>query len=194
MSKATIEIFTDNGKSLTLDVSEPERIEKIAAQLRSPRLFTQPALIFASHLSVANVQSQNVELIRFLNPDDGSVEPDETKEDIVEISRDAFLTEYGQLPDEEKVAAREANAGDFMTTYLEIHSEGGLEFYLRLHVKKKSSQEGRVFFTHLFDRPTMEFRLEEGGFGILKPGKVALQVTYPGPGNDVLPGNAFMVD
>ena len=194
MSKATIEIYTDNGKSLTLDLSEPARVEQIAAQLRSPRLFIQPALIFASQLSVANVQSQNIELIRFLCPDDGTVEPDETHEDIVEISRDTFLTEYGQLPDEEKITAREANAGDFMTTYLEIHTEGGLEFYLRLHVKKKSSQEGRVFFTHLFDRPTMEFRLEEGGFGIVKPGKIAMQITYPGPGIDVLPGNAFMVD
>lgn len=194
MSKATVEIFTDNGNCITFTQSDSSQLESLAENLRSPRLLSQPSLIFASRFSVASVQCQRIELIRYRTPEEGHIEPDESKEDIVEITRETFLQEYGQLTDEEKLVARNASAGDFITTYLQIRTEGGQEVYLRLHSQKKSSQEGRVFFTHLFNRPTMEFRIEEGGFGIIKPGKVASQITYPGPGVDVLPGNTFMMD
>lgn len=194
MTDAKLEIFTDNGSCLTFPVEDASKIDALIQYLKSPRLFTQKTLILASKFSVANIQTQTIEMIRFHLPPEGTVEPDENSEDVIEISKEAFETEYHPLPEEEKLAARYAAPGNLMTTYVEIHTEGGREVYLQLHVKKRSSQEGRVFFTHLFDRPTMEFRLENGGFGIIKPAKVTSQITYPGPGTDVLPGNTLTVD
>ena len=194
MSRATIEVHTDNGNCLKYTHGNPDKWSELSETLRSPRLFAQKTLILASSANVANIQTASIELIRFRTTGDAELPPDESKADIVEISKETFESEYGSLTEEEKLAPRFANPGDFMTSYLEIHTEGGLELYVRLHVEKKSSQEGRVFFAHLFDRPTMEFRLENGGFGIIRPVKVTSQITYPGPGPDVLPGNSLVVD
>ena len=194
MSRAIIEIYTDNGKLLKYTHGNPDGWSEIADALRSPRLFSQKTLILASSVNVANIQTASIELIRFRTTGDAELPPDESQPDIVEISKEAFEKEYGSLTEEEKLAPRFANPGDFMTSYLEILTEGGQEVYVRLHVEKKSTQEGRMFFAHLFDRPTMEFRLENGGFGIIRPSKVTSQVTFPGPGPDVLPGTALVVD
>ena len=190
---ARIEVCMDNGKTHSFAPLTSEDLDHIVREISSMRIVKQASLMFASSQYLAHLQPRAIEIIRCFLPQDAMKKPGAEDEDIVEISKETLVDEYMQLPEAEKFSSRNKQPGEFMTTFLEIHTEGNVELFLRLHLKKKQAEEGRVFITHLFEQPFFRFRLAEGGFGMIVPAKITCQYTYPGPGPDVLPENVFTV-
>jgi hypothetical protein len=188
-----IEICMDNGKKHSFELKTPEDKKKILEEVSTMRFLKQASLILASDQYLANIQPKSIEIIRCYLPDEGAKAPGKNDEDVLEISKETLVEEYLKLPEAEKFSSRNKAPGEFMTTFLEIHTEGNEEVFLRLHLKKKQSQEGRLFITNLFEQPFFRFRLAEGGFGIIIPSKITCQYTYPGPSPDVLPANTLNV-
>jgi hypothetical protein len=129
-----------------------------------------------------------------VNPELTGEKPATDEEDIVQISKEDLVEQYLELPEEEKYSSRHKIPGEFMTTFLEIHTEGNREVFLKLYTQKKQSHEGREFITHLFERQIMEFRLSSGGYGFLRPANITTQFTYPGPNPEVLPVDTFLIE
>lgn len=190
---ARVDICMDNGKTHSFVPKTPQDLEQLVAEISSMRILTQASILFASDQYLAHLQPRSVEIIRCHLPEAGTEEPDTGTEDIVEISKDRLVEEYLKLPEAEKFSSRNKAPGEFMTTFLEIHTEGNVELFLRLYIRKKKAQEGRQFITHLFEQPFLRFRINGGGFGIVIPTKITCQYTYPGPAPDVLPANVFNV-
>lgn len=96
-------------------------------------------------------------MIHCINPELSGKTLRADEQDIVEITKEDLIELYVELPEEEKYSSCLKTPGEFMMTFLEIHTEGNREVYLKLYTQKKQSQEGREFITNLFERPTMEF-------------------------------------
>ena len=190
---ARVDICMDNGKTHSFEPRSPRDQKRIVDEISSMRILKQASLILASDQYLANIQPKSIEIIRCFLPDEGMKAPGPDDEDVLEISKDMLVKEYLELPEAEKFSSRNKEPGEFMTTFLEIHTEGNEEVFIRLHLKKKQSQEGRLFITNLFEQPFFRFRLAAGGFGIIIPSKITCQYTYPGPGPDVLPANTLNV-
>ena len=191
---ARINIGLDNGKAHTFTPKSRKDLELLVDEVNSMRILKHTSLMFASDQYLAHIQPKSIEIIRCYLPDDNQQPPGADAEDIVEITKDMLVEEYLQLPEAEKFSSRHKQPGEFMTTFLEIHTEGNVELFLRLYLRKKQAQEGRMFITKLFEQPFFRFRLPEGGFGMLVPAKINCQYTYPGPGRDVLPEGVFTVE
>lgn len=191
MNAIKIEIFTDNGHCHQFEQQDDSRMDQICQQIESSRIFNQKVLIFASEFSVTNIQGAAIEMVRCNFPI-GSVNGLVSgEEELRLITEEDFRKTYASLSQEAKLEARNVEPGARVTSYLEVNLFSGKRLYMRLNAVKKPSSEGRVFFTHLFDRPAMIFRLENDGVGLINPHKVSAIKVYPGPGKDVLPNNAL---
>jgi hypothetical protein len=193
VEKFSIEIFLTNGKQHTFHPKSSDEMIKIVEEIKSSKFFQKSTDLFATEQYLVHIQSNAIEMIHCVNLELAGKIPLADEEDIVEITKEDLIEQYLELPEEEKYSSRLKTPGEFMTTFLEIHTEGNREIFLKLYTQKKQSQEGREFITHLFERPIMEYRLQSGGFGILKPSKITTQFTYPGPSPDVLPVDTFLI-
>ena len=191
MSAIKIEIFTDNGHCHQFEQRDESRMDQICQQIESTRIFNQKVLIFASEYSVTNIQGSAIEMVRCNFPNESISGLMRGDDDIHLISEDDFRKTYASLSPEAKIEGRNVEPGARFTSYLEVTLFSGKRLFMRLSALKKPSSEGRVFFTHLFERPAMVFQLDNGGVGLINPHKVSAIKVYPGPGKDVLPNNAF---
>lgn len=191
MNAIKIEIHTENGHQHDFVQDDERRLAEIRQQLESTRIFNQRVLIFASEYSVTNLQMSTVEMLRYHLPHDESERIMGEQDDLLEIDEATFHTDYASLTREEKLAGREAEPGLRLTSYIELTLFSGKRIFIRLNAVKKPSSEGRVFFTHLFERPAMVFRLRDKGVGLINPHKISSIKVYPGPGDDVLPRNTL---
>lgn len=194
MDKARIELHLSNGKQHTFHPKSAADMLNIVSEIKSSKFFQKNTVLFAADQYLVHIQTKFIELVYCFDPSTEPKNITENEEDILEISRDDLLRLYLELPEAEKYSSRLKTPGEFMTTFLEIHTEGQREIFLKLHTQKRKSLEGREFITHLFERPSMEFRLASGGFGILRPSKITAQFTYPGPNTDVLPVDTFFIE
>tara|TARA_R110000824_G_scaffold288508_3_gene476706 strand:- start:26649 stop:27233 length:585 start_codon:yes stop_codon:yes gene_type:complete len=193
MKASSIKIFLTNGRQHTFNPQSAHELQKIEQEIKSKRLFQKSVSLFATDQYLVHIQTKAIEMIHCLDSESIQNTPLQNEEDIVEITKEDLIKQYMELPEEEKYSSRQKTPGEFMTTFLEIHTQGNREIFLRLHTQKRKSQEGREFITHLFEQSAMEFRLQSGGFGILKPSAITAQFTYPGPSADVLPVDTFLI-
>lgn len=193
MEKLSIEIYLINGKRHTFHLNSSDEMLKIMEEIKSSKFFKKSTVLFTTDQYLVHIQTKAIEMIYCMNPELANKIPASDEEDIVDITKEDLIEQYLKLPEEEKYSSRYKTPGEFMTTFLEIHTEGNREMFLKLYTQKKQSHEGREFITHLFERQLMEFRLKSGGFGFLKPSKITTQYTYPGPNPDVLPIDTFLI-
>lgn len=190
MSILSLDIYTVNGDRLQYSCDDEEQVAKILHQLHGPRVFSNKAIILASEFSVTNIPGETIEAISLSSISPETHGLDDLDGQIIEISQEDFEKEYAELSPEERLAARNASPGETILIYLQLNLLSGRKFFLKLQVPKKPGHEGKIFFTHLFDNPSIMFS-SENGKTIVNPKRLASMVNFPGPGDDVLPGTTL---
>lgn len=187
----TIELRSANGSSTEFYQDDEERVHEALRMLAAPQLFAQRHLLLASQHCASMIPCQGIDMIlartttrtplKFpLNLPAGLF-------DIVEQS--------GAWPDNKSAAIEDQDQQEHgqprrRKSQVEIHTFGGWMVTVEMVAMFRGNvQDERQFFSHLPDMPTIPFRLEEGGFGLINTSNIMRVSAWPKP--EALPGIAL---
>jgi hypothetical protein len=185
-----LELRSANGSSTEFYQADEERVRETLRLLAAPRLFAQPHLLLASQHCASMVPCQGIDMIlartsartplKFpLNLPAGLF-------DIVE-QPDAWPDNISAVIEDQNGQPGQPRRRD---SQVEIHTLGGWMVTLKLAAMfRGNAQDERQWFSHLPDIPTIPFRLEEGGFGLINTANILRASTWPKP--EALPGIAL---
>jgi hypothetical protein len=187
----TIELRSANGSSTEFYQADAEHVRETLRLLAAPRLFAQPHLLLATQHCASMIPCKGIDMIlartsartvlKFpLNLPVGLF-------DIVEQSEAWPHNSSAATGDQNEQAhgqPRRRNA------QLEVHTLGGWTVTLKaVAMIRGNVQDERQWFSHLPDVPTIPFRLEEGGFGLINTANIMRVSAWPKP--EALPGIAL---
>src|SRR5271157_1160012 len=187
----TIELRSANGSSTEYYQDDEERVREALRLLAAPQLFAQRHLLLASQHCASMIPCKGIDMIlartsartplKFpLNLPQGLF-------DIVEQSE--------AWPDNRSAAIEDQNEQEHgqprrRSSLIEVHTLGGWTVTLKaVAMIRGNVQDERQFFSHLPDVPTIPFRLEEGGFGLINTANIMHVSAWPKP--EALPGIAL---
>ena len=190
----TLELRSANGSSTEFYQADEERVRETLRLLAAPQLFAQPHLLLASQHCASMIPCKGIDMIlvrtfartplKFpLNLPVGLF-------DIVEQPE--------AWPDNKSVAIEDQNGQQHgqprrRSAQVEIHTLGGWTVTLKATAMIRGSvQDERQLFSHLPDVPTIPFRLEEGGFGLINTANIMRASAWPKP--EALPGIALPLE
>jgi hypothetical protein len=189
----TIEFRSANGSSTEFYQADEERAHETLRLLASPQLFAQRHLLVTSEHCASMIPCKGIDMIlvrtfartplKFpLNLPVGLF-------DIVEQTE--------AWPDDKSVAIEDQNGQQNgqprqRNSRVEIHTLGGWTVTLKaMALIRGSLQDKRQLFSHLPDVPTIPFRVEEGGFGLINTANIVHASAWPKP--EALPGIALPI-
>ena len=187
----TLELRSANGSSTAFYQADEECIRETLRLLAAPRLFAQPHLLLASQHCASMIPCKGIDMIlvrtfarmplKFpLNLPVGLF-------DIVEQPE--------AWPDNRSAAMEDQNEQEHgqphrRNSRMEIHTLGGWTVTLKMVAMIRGNvQDERQFFSHLPEMPTIPFRLQEGGFGLINTANIMRASAWPKP--EALPGIAL---
>ena len=187
----TLELRSANGSSMEFYQAEEERVRETLRLLAAPQLFAQPRLLLASQHCASMIPCKGIDmiLVRTLarTPLKFPLNLPVGLFDIVEKPEawpDHKSTAIEHLDEPEHGQPRRRSL------QVEIHTLGGWTVTLKAAAMIRGSiQDERQFFAHLPDVPTIPFRLEEGGFGLINTANIMRASAWPKP--EALPGTAL---
>jgi len=171
--------------------AEEERVRETLRLLAAPQLFAQPRLLLASQHCASMIPCKGIDmiLVRTLarTPLKFPLNLPVGLFDIVEKPEawpDHKSTAIEHLDEPEHGQPRRRSL------QVEIHTLGGWTVTLKaVAMIRGSVQDERQLFAHLPDMPTIPFRLEEGGFGLINTANIMRASAWPKP--EALPGTAL---
>ena len=187
----TIELRSANGSSTEFYQADEERVREALRLLAAPRLFAQPHLVLASQHCASMIPCKGIDMIltrtsartplKFpLNLPAGLF-------DIVEQPEAWLDNKSAAIEDQNE---RKHGQPRRRNSRVEIHTLGGWAVTLELVAMIRGNvQDERQFLSHLPDLPTIPFRLEEGGFGLINTANIMCASAWPKP--EALPGIAL---
>ena len=187
----TIELRSANGSSTEFYQADEERVHEALRLLAAPQLFAQRHLVLTSRQGASMIPCKGIDMIlartsarmplKFpLNLPIGLF-------DIVEQPE--------AWPDSKSATIEHQNEQDRgqprkRGSQVEIHTLGGWAVILKVVAMIRGSvQDERQLFSHLPDMPTIPFRLEEGGFGLINTANIMRASAWPKP--EALAGTAM---
>jgi len=187
----TLELRSANGSSTEFYQADEERVRETLRLLAAPQLFAQRHLLLASQHCASMIPCKGIDMIlvrtfaraplKFpLNLPVGLF-------DIVEQPE--------AWPDNQAVAIEDQSEPEHgqphrRSLQVEIHTLGGWTVKLKaVAIIRGNVQDERQLFSHLPDVPTIPFRLEEGGFGLINTANIMRASARPKP--EALPGIAL---
>ena len=187
----TLELRSANGSSTEFYQADEERVRETLRLLAAPQLFAQRHLLLASQHCASMIPCQGIDMIlartfartplKFpLNLPVGQF-------DLVELPN--------AWPDNQPAAIEDQNEQEHghprrRDSQVEIHTLGGWTVTLKAAALIRGNvQDERQWFSHLPDVPTIPFRLEEGGFGLINTANILRASVWPKP--EALPGTAL---
>lgn len=187
----TVELRSANGSSTEFYQADEELVRETLRLLAEPRLFAQPHLLLASQYCASMIPCKGIDMIlvrtfartplKFpLNLPVGLF-------DLVEQPE--------AWPDNKSAAIEDQKEGERgqphrRSAQVEIHTLGGWTVTLKaLAMIRGNVQDERQWFSHLPEVPTIPFRLEEGGFGLINTANIMRASAWPKP--EALPGIAL---
>ena len=190
----TIELRSANGSSTEFYQADEERVRETLRLLAAPQLFAQRHLLLASQHCASMIPCKGIDMLlvrtfartplKFpLNLPVGLF-------DIVEQPE--------AWPDNKSAAIEEQNKQGCgqprrRSSLVEIHTLGGWTVTLKaVAMIRGNVQDERQLFSHLPDVPTIPFRLEEGGFGLINIANITRARAWPKP--EGLPGIALPLE
>ena len=187
----TLELRSANGSSMEFYQAEEERVRETLRLLAAPQLFAQPRLLLASQHCASMIPCKGIDmiLVRTLarTPLKFPLNLPVGLFDIVEKPEawpDHKSTAIEHLDEPEHGQPRRRSL------QVEIHTLGGWTVTLKaVAMIRGSVQDERQLFAHLPDMPTIPFRLEEGGFGLINTANIMRGSAWPKP--EALPGIAL---
>ena len=183
----TLELRSANGSSTEFYQANEEHVRETLRLLAAPRLFAQRHLLLASQHCASMIPCKGIDMILVRTfartPLTFPLDLPLGLFDIVEQSE--------AWPDNKSGAIKDQNGQPQRRKALvEIHTLGGWNVTLKaMAMIRGSVQDERQFFSHLPDVPTIPFRLEEGGFGLINTANIMRASVWPKP--EALPGIAM---
>ena len=184
----TLELRSANGSSAEYYQADEERIREALRLLASPQLFAQRHLLLTSEHCASMIPCPGIDMIlvrtfarsplKFpLNLPVGLF-------DLVEQPEAWPDNKSAMIEDQNK---QERGQPHRRSAQVEIHTLGGWTVTLKAAAMIRGSvQDERQLFAHLPDVPTIPFRLEEGGFGLINTANIIRASAWPKP--EALPG------
>lgn len=187
----TIELRSADGSSTEFNQADEERVHETLRLLAAPQLFAQRHLLLTSAHCASMIPCPGIDMIlvrtsewtplKFpLNLPAGQF-------DLVE-QPDAW-------PDHNPAAIENQNGQPHgqprrRNSQVEIHTLGGWTVRLKTAALIRGNvQDERQWFSRLPEMPTIPFRLEEGGFGLINTANILRVSAWPKP--EALPGVAL---
>ncbi len=186
----TIELRSANGSSAEFYQDDEQRVHEVLRLLAAPRLFAQPHLVLTSQHCASMIPCKGIDMIlartsartplKFpLNLPQGLF-------DIVE-QPEAWPDDRPAIGDQNE---QEHGQPRRRSSQMEIHTLGGWVVTLKLAAMIRGNiQDERQLFSHLPEVPTIPFRLQEGGFGLINTANIMRASAWPKP--EALPGTAL---
>lgn len=187
----TLELRSADGSSTEFYQADEERVRETLCLLAAPQLFAQRHLLLASQRCASMIPCKGIDMIlvrtfartplKFpLN---------------LPVGRFDLVEQPEAWPDHKSAAIEDQNEQEHgqphrRNAHVEIHTLGGWTVTLKaVAMIRGSIQDERQFFSHLPDVPTIPFRLEEGGFGLINTANIMRASAWPKP--EALPGTAL---
>jgi hypothetical protein len=187
----TIELRFANGLSAEFYQADEERVREALRLLAAPRLFAQPHLLLASQHCANMIPCKGIDMILVRTsartPLKFPLKLPLGLYDIVEQSETRPDSESLAIEDQK---AQERGQPRRRNARVEIHTLGGWAVTLKaVAMIRGNVQDERQFFSHLPEAPTIPFRLEDGGFGLVNTANIMRASASPKP--EALPGVAL---
>ena len=187
----TLELRSANGSSMEFYQADEERVREALRLLAAPQLFAQHHLLLTSQHCASMIPCKGIDMILVRTfartPLKFPLDLPMGLFDIVEQPEAWPDNNSAAIEDENK---QERGQPRRRSLQVEIHTLGGWTVTLKaVAMIRGNVQDERQFFSHLPDVPTIPFRLEEGGFGLINSANIMRASAWPKP--EVLPGIAL---
>jgi hypothetical protein len=190
----TLELRSANGSSAEFYQADEEGVREALRLLAAPRLFAEHHLLLTSQHCASMIPCKGIDMIlvrtfartplKFpLN---------------LPVGRFDIVEQPEVWPDNESSAVEDQNEQEHghprrRSLQVEIHTLGGWAVTLKaVAMIRGNVQDERQLFAHLPDVPTIPFRLEEGGFGLINTANIMRASAWPKP--EALPGIALPLE
>lgn len=190
----TIELLSANGSSTEFYQPDEDRVRETLRLLAAPRLFAQPHLLLTSEHCASMIPCGGIDMIlartSARTPMKFPLSLPEGLFDIVE------QPEF--WPDNELAGMEDQNEDDQeqprrSVSQVQIHTLGGWTVTLKvLAMIRGSIQDERQLISHLPNLPTIAFRLQGCGFGLINTANITRASAWPKP--ESLPGNPLPLE
>jgi len=166
----TLELRSANGSSTEFYQADEERVRETLRLLAAPQLFAQRHLLLASQHCASIIPCKWIDMILVR-----TLARTPLKFPLnLPVGLFDLVGQPDAWTDNKSVAIEDQNGLPHRRQALvEIHTLGGWTVTLKaLAMIRGSVQDERQFFSHLPDVPTIPFRLEEGGFGLINTANI----------------------
>jgi hypothetical protein len=186
----TLELRSANGSSTKYYQADEECVRETLRLLAEPRLFAQRHLLLAAQHGASMIPCKWIDMILVRTfartPLNFPLHLPVGQFDLVEQPE--------ARPDSNSVATEDQSGQQQRrNARVVIHTLGGWTVTLKaLAMIRGSVQDERQFFGHLPDVPTIPFRLEKGGFGLINTANIMRASAWPKP--EELPGIALPLE
>jgi hypothetical protein len=187
----TLELRSANGTSTEFYQADEERVREALRLLAAPQLFAQHHLLLASQPCASMIPCKGIDmiLVRTLAPPPLKFPLD------LPVGQFDIVEQPAVWPDSKSAAIEDQNEQPHgqprrRSLQVEIHTLGSWTVTLKaVAMIRGNVQDERHLFAHLPDMPTLPFRLEEGGFGLINTANIMRASAWPKP--EALPGTAL---
>ena len=179
----TIELRSANGSSTEFYQADEECVRETLHLLAAPRLFSQRHLLLAEQHCASMIPCRGIDMIFARTSARMPLK--------FPLNLPAGLFDLVEQPDawpDHKPASIEGQNGRQQghprrrDSQVEIHTLGGWTVRLKVTAMIRGNvQDERQFFGQLPDVPTIPFRLEEGGFGLINTANILRASAWPKP-------------
>jgi hypothetical protein len=178
----TLELRSANGSSTEFYETDKERVREALRLLAAPRLFAEPHLLLASQHCASMIPCKGIDMILART---SAQLPMKFPLDLPAGLFDIVEQQYA-WPDKKSAPIedqdRQPGQPRRRNSQLEIHTLGGWTITLKaVAIFHGNVQDERQFFSQLPSLPTIPFRLEEGGFGLINTANIVRVSAWPKP-------------
>lgn len=183
-SPLTVELRSANGSSTEFYQADEKLAGEALSLLAAPRLFAQPHLLLASQLSASVIPCSGIDLILARTVARTPLKfPLSLPVGLFDLAEHAEAWPDGKTAAIEDKSEREQGQLHRRTSQLEIHTIGGWTVTLNaVAIIRGNLQDERQWFARLPEVPTIPFRLEGGGFGLINTANIIRVSAWPKPG------------
>jgi len=183
----TIELRSADGSSTEFYQDDEEGVRETLRLLAAPQLFAQRHLLLASQHCASMIPCKGIDMILVRTFARTPLK--------FPLNRPVGMFDLVEQPEawpDDKSVGVEDQSGQPQrrSARVEIHTLGGWTLALKARAMIRGTvQDERQWFSHLPDVPTIPFRLEEGGFGLINTANIMRASAWPKP--EALPGTAL---
>lgn len=190
----TIELRSANGSSAEFNQADEERVRETLRLLASPQIFAQRHLLLVSQHCASMIPCKGIDMM-FVRT---FARTPLKFPLILPVGQFDLVEQPAAWPDDKGVgfedqSQQERGRSHRRNAQVEIHTLGGWKVALKATAMIRGNvQDERQWFSHLPDVPTVPFRLEGGGFGLINTANILRVSAWPKP--EALPGVALPLE